>query len=31
VRDPFGNRLVLLDLSWGRYSTDESGTITGVA
>jgi predicted enzyme related to lactoylglutathione lyase len=30
VRDPFGNHLVLLDLSKGRYTTDESGRITGV-
>jgi predicted enzyme related to lactoylglutathione lyase len=31
VADPFGNALVLLDLSKGRYVTDDSGTITGVA
>jgi predicted enzyme related to lactoylglutathione lyase len=30
VADPFGNVLVLLDLSKGRYTTDESGTVTGV-
>lgn len=31
VADAFGNRLVLLDLSRGRYTTDESGAVTGVA
>jgi predicted enzyme related to lactoylglutathione lyase len=31
VEDPFGNVLVLLDLSRGRYVTDDSGTVTGVA
>jgi predicted enzyme related to lactoylglutathione lyase len=31
VRDPFGNRLVLVDLSAGRYRTSESGNVTGVA
>jgi predicted enzyme related to lactoylglutathione lyase len=31
VADPFGNPLVLLDLSKGRYTTDEDGRITGVA
>lgn len=30
VADPFGNVLVLLDLSKGRYTTDETGTVTGV-
>ena len=30
VADPFGNPLVLLDLSKGRYRTDESGRVTGV-
>ena len=30
VADPFGNVLVLIDLSKGRYTTDESGTVTGV-
>jgi predicted enzyme related to lactoylglutathione lyase len=30
VRDPFGNRLVLLDLSKGRYAIDEQGAVTGV-
>jgi catechol 2,3-dioxygenase-like lactoylglutathione lyase family enzyme len=28
--DPFGNRLVLVDLSTGRYTTDADGTVTGV-
>ena len=31
VADPFGNELVLLDLSKGRYTTDDSGNVTGVA
>jgi predicted enzyme related to lactoylglutathione lyase len=31
VEDPFGNRLVLLDLSKGTYTTDESGNVTGVS
>ncbi|TYB65252.1 VOC family protein [Nonomuraea sp. PA05] len=31
VADPFGNVLVLLDLSKGRYTTDASGSVTGVA
>lgn len=30
VADPFGNALVLLDLSKGRYTTDETGSVTGV-
>ena len=30
VADPFGNPLVLLDLSKGRYSTDMAGRVTGV-
>jgi predicted enzyme related to lactoylglutathione lyase len=30
VADPFGNALVLLDLSTGRYAVDESGHVTGV-
>jgi predicted enzyme related to lactoylglutathione lyase len=30
VADPFGNVLVLLDLSKGRYVTDDAGTVTGV-
>ena len=29
--DPFGNALVLLDLSKGRYVTDDAGQVTGVA
>jgi predicted enzyme related to lactoylglutathione lyase len=31
VADPFGNPLVLLDLSKGRYITDTRGNVTGVA
>ncbi|GAA2211611.1 hypothetical protein GCM10009850_070710 [Nonomuraea monospora] len=31
VADPFGNVLVLLDLSKGRYTTDAGGSVTGVA
>jgi predicted enzyme related to lactoylglutathione lyase len=31
VSDPFGNALVLLDLSAGRYATDATGRVTGVA
>jgi predicted enzyme related to lactoylglutathione lyase len=31
VADPFGNTLVLLDLSTGRYVTDGTGNVTGVA
>jgi predicted enzyme related to lactoylglutathione lyase len=31
VADPFGNPLVLVDLSKGRYVTDETGTVTGVS
>jgi predicted enzyme related to lactoylglutathione lyase len=31
VRDPFGNALVLVDLSNGVYSTDEQGRVTGVS
>jgi predicted enzyme related to lactoylglutathione lyase len=31
VADPFGNTLVLLDLSKGRYVTDSTGSVTGVA
>jgi predicted enzyme related to lactoylglutathione lyase len=31
VADPFGNRLVLLDLSKGRYLTDDTGNVTAVA
>jgi predicted enzyme related to lactoylglutathione lyase len=30
VADPFDNVLVLLDLSKGRYTTDEDGRVTGV-
>jgi predicted enzyme related to lactoylglutathione lyase len=30
VTDPFGNRLVLIDLSKGLYATDEHGNVTGV-
>jgi predicted enzyme related to lactoylglutathione lyase len=31
VADPFGNTLILLDLSKGRYVTDGAGQVTGVA
>ena len=31
VTDPFGNRLTLVDLSTGRYETDDEGNVTGVA
>ena len=31
VADPFGNPLVLLDLSKGRYVTDATGNVTAVA
>ncbi len=31
VRDPFGNVLILIDLSKGRYVTDAHGRATGVA
>jgi catechol 2,3-dioxygenase-like lactoylglutathione lyase family enzyme len=31
VADPFGNALVLLDLSRGRYVTDGTGQVSGVA
>jgi predicted enzyme related to lactoylglutathione lyase len=31
VADPFGNALVLLDLSKGRYLTDDAGQVTGIA
>jgi predicted enzyme related to lactoylglutathione lyase len=31
AEDPFGNLLVLLDLSKGRYVVDETGRVTGVA
>jgi len=30
VRDPFGNVLTLLDLSKGRYFTDDDGVVTGI-
>ena len=30
VRDPFGNALVLVDLSKGRYTTSPDGDVTGV-
>lgn len=30
VRDPFGNTLVLIDLSKGRYVTNADGEVTGV-
>lgn len=30
VTDPFGNALILLDLSRGRYAVDESGQVTGI-
>ena len=30
VADPFDNVLVLIDLSKGRYATDEHGSVTGV-
>jgi predicted enzyme related to lactoylglutathione lyase len=30
VADPFGNPLVLLDLSKGTFRTDHDGTVTGV-
>jgi predicted enzyme related to lactoylglutathione lyase len=30
VSDPFGNPLVLLDLSKGTFRTDPDGTVTGV-
>jgi predicted enzyme related to lactoylglutathione lyase len=31
VADPFGNLLVLVDLSKGTYTTDAHGGVTGVA
>jgi predicted enzyme related to lactoylglutathione lyase len=31
VADPFGNALVLVDLSKGRYATDVAGNVTGIA
>ena len=30
VADPFGNVLVLVDLTTGRYATDAAGNVTGV-
>ncbi|WP_433166986.1 VOC family protein [Kribbella sp. CA-247076] len=30
VEDPFGNPLVVLDLSKGLYTTDERGSVTGI-
>ena len=30
IEDPFANVLVLLDLSKGRYATDEAGSVTGI-
>jgi len=30
VSDPFGNVLVLVDLTKGRYATDDEGGVTGV-
>ncbi len=31
VADPFGNSLLLVDLSKGRYVTDSAGNVTGVS
>jgi hypothetical protein len=31
VADPFGNALVVLDLSKGRYVTDTTRNVTGIA
>ncbi len=31
VRDPFGNELVLVDLSKGRYAVDDQGRVMGIA
>ena len=31
VEDPFGNVLVILDMSKGRYVTDPTGRVTGLA
>jgi predicted enzyme related to lactoylglutathione lyase len=31
VRDPFGNALVVVELSKGVYLTDDAGTVTGVS
>lgn len=30
VADPFGNSLILLDLSHGRYAVDDTGQVTGL-
>jgi len=30
VADPFGNSLILLDLSIGRYAVDDTGRVTGI-
>lgn len=30
VEDPFGNTLILLDLSKGHYATDDAGNVTEV-
>jgi predicted enzyme related to lactoylglutathione lyase len=30
VQDPFGNTLILLDLSKGLYTTDDRGSVTGI-
>ncbi|MEO5627848.1 MAG: VOC family protein [Candidatus Saccharimonadales bacterium] len=30
VEDPFGNELILIDLSKGRYQTSDDGKVTGV-
>jgi hypothetical protein len=31
VEDPFGNELLLIDLSKGRYRTDADGSVTGIS
>lgn len=31
IADPFGNVLVLVDLTKGRYTTDDTGEVTGIA
>ena len=31
AEDPFGNRLVLVDLAKGRYRTDDAGAVIGVS
>ncbi len=30
ISDPFGNRYCILDMTSGKYTTDESGNVTGV-